>query len=111
MNKRTSGTGVIRTVEDRDLVERIKRIKRKLAEAAEDVRVEEGVTPPSISWEEQFKLAEKADCRRCFREAGGFLNVRMFLCPECGNKRCPKATDHRLDCTNSNEPGQEGSDY
>lgn len=30
---------------------------------------------------------------------------------ECGNKRCPKATDHTLGCTRSNEPGQEGSIY
>jgi hypothetical protein len=28
-----------------------------------------------------------------------------------GNKRCPKATDHELDCTGSNEPGQKGSAY
>jgi hypothetical protein len=35
----------------------------------------------------------------------------MVLCPTCGNKRCPKATDHRLDCTNSNEPEQYGSIY
>lgn len=37
--------------------------------------------------------------------------TRMILCPECGNKRCPHATDHNLPCTNSNEPGQEGSRY
>lgn len=37
--------------------------------------------------------------------------VRMILCPKCGNKRCPHATDHRLACTNSNEPGQPGSSY
>ena len=35
----------------------------------------------------------------------------MILCPECGNKRCPHATDHRLDCTGSNESGQPGSIY
>ena len=35
----------------------------------------------------------------------------MILCPQCGNKRCPRATDHRLDCTNSNDPGQPGSRY
>ncbi len=40
------------------------------------------------------------------------LNMpRMILCPTCGNKRCPKASDHRLDCTGSNEPGQPGSVY
>lgn len=37
--------------------------------------------------------------------------TRMILCPDCGNKRCPRATDHRLHCTNSNEPGQMGSTY
>ena len=36
---------------------------------------------------------------------------RMFICPECGNKRCPRATDHRNSCTSSNEPGQPGSRY
>ena len=30
---------------------------------------------------------------------------------ECGNKRCPHATDHRHACTGSNEPGQPGSVY
>jgi hypothetical protein len=35
----------------------------------------------------------------------------MILCPTCGNKRCPKATDHALACTRSNEPGQAGSVY
>ena len=35
----------------------------------------------------------------------------FIICPDCGNKRCPKATDHRLECTGSNEPGQKGSRY
>lgn len=38
-------------------------------------------------------------------------DMRMVLCPTCGNKRCPRATDHRLECTKSNEPGQPGSSY
>ena len=38
-------------------------------------------------------------------------NTRMFLCPECGNKRCPRATDHREACTGSNDPDQLGSRY
>lgn len=37
--------------------------------------------------------------------------TRMILCPSCGNKRCPRATWHGLECTNSNEPGQPGSRY
>lgn len=36
---------------------------------------------------------------------------RMILCSDCGNKRCPKASDHRLGCTSSNEPDQPGSVY
>lgn len=36
---------------------------------------------------------------------------KYFTCPKCGNKRCPHATDHRLPCGNSNEPGQLGSMY
>jgi len=30
----------------------------------------------------------------------------MIVCPVCGNKRCPKASDYRYKCTNSNDPGQ-----
>lgn len=35
----------------------------------------------------------------------------MHLCPDCGNKRCPRATNHENACTGSNEPGQAGSRY
>lgn len=38
-------------------------------------------------------------------------DMRFVVCPDCGNKRCPKANDHRNDCSGSNEPGQEGSAY
>jgi hypothetical protein len=38
-------------------------------------------------------------------------DMRMILCPDCGNKRCPKATHHDNTCTNSNEPNQPGSCY
>ena len=34
-----------------------------------------------------------------------------YACEICGNKRCPHHSDHRLPCTESNEPGQEGSVY
>lgn len=37
------------------------------------------------------------------------LDSRMVLCPTCGNKRCPRANDHRHDCSGSNLPGQPGS--
>lgn len=38
-------------------------------------------------------------------------DMRFVVCPDCGNKRCPRANDHRNACTGSNEPGQEGSAY
>lgn len=37
--------------------------------------------------------------------------TRMILCVVCGNKRCPKATDHDLICTGSNDSHQAGSVY
>lgn len=40
-----------------------------------------------------------------------YVLTHMIVCPRCGNKRCPHATDHNLVCTNSNEPGQKGSRY
>jgi hypothetical protein len=46
--------------------------------------------------------------------SGMMLNlalVTMIVCNTCGNKRCPRATDHRLACTNSNDPHQLGSRY
>lgn len=36
---------------------------------------------------------------------------RMIVCKNCGNKRCPKATNCDLECTNSNELGQVSSSY
>ena len=50
-------------------------------------------------------------CHFCFNESGQAFFDRMILCPECGNKRCPRATNHKLQCTNSNEPNQAGSVY
>lgn len=31
---------------------------------------------------------------------------RMIVCPDCGNKRCPRAEYHGYKCTGSNEPEQ-----
>ena len=38
-------------------------------------------------------------------------DMRFIVCPDCGNKRCPKATHHDNACTNSNAPGQAGSSW
>ena len=45
-------------------------------------------------------------------ERGWPVTMSTFIvCPDCGNKRCPRSTDHNLACTCSNEPGQPGSRY
>jgi hypothetical protein len=64
-------------------------------------------------------IALPADCcidccmeRMEKQRAQGVFPIRQFIaCPECGNKRCPKATNHNNACTGSNEPGQAGSAY
>lgn len=48
-------------------------------------------------------------CRTCRPVA--LNDMRFVVCPDCGNKRCPRANDHRNSCTWSNELGQEGSAY
>ena len=64
------------------------------------------------------RLAEpepRCGCHKCNEGVAingiPFASTRMILCPTCGNKRCPHASDHRLACTDSNEPGQAGSVY
>lgn len=53
-------------------------------------------------------LALKAQ-RACWCHTCDPATVRFVVCPDCGNKRCPKATHHAHACTNSNDPGQPGS--
>jgi hypothetical protein len=53
--------------------------------------------------------AERCWCRTC--RPITMRDMRMVLCPTCGNKRCPHANDHRNTCTGSNEMGQPGSAY
>ncbi|HIB9037337.1 TPA: hypothetical protein ACWYGU_003035, partial [Citrobacter braakii] len=48
-------------------------------------------------------------CRTC--RPVTMSDMRFVVCPECGNKRCPHANDHRNACTGSNEPGQVSSAY
>ena len=55
-------------------------------------------------------------CRACNRDTVGpgglpYLATTFVVCPDCGNKRCPHATNHRHECTDSNAPGQPGSEY
>lgn len=69
-------------------------------------RLEQVPSPRSCCqthWHEDYmKLDEKVK---------DFIFRPFIACSICGNKRCPKATDCSLDCTDSNESGQPGSIY
>lgn len=61
---------------------------------------------------------DQCPCIRCLEESDvrdergwPIAGTRMILCPTCGNKRCPHASDHRHACTHSNKSGQPGSVY
>jgi hypothetical protein len=55
-------------------------------------------------------VLESCGCHACLAKLGEESQF-MVLCRECGCKRCPKATNHRHDCTRSNDSGQVGSSY
>ena len=65
------------------------------------------------------RVSKRQKCHNCHVCLEGEVNgqgipvlaIRMVLCPKCGNKRCPRATNHELKCTGSNQPGQSGSYY
>lgn len=67
-------------------------------------------TPLSDPMENCFKCAQCLD-QLATPTGMPFSTMQMIVCTDCGNKRCPKATNHRNDCTGSNDPGQEGSRY
>jgi len=50
------------------------------------------------------------DCWQCHKDQNAMIDT-MIVCPECGNKRCPMANNHRNECSGSNEPGQKDSAY
>lgn len=114
------------TIDCRTKEERAADIGRQLADGVRraasgavcnDPRTVEGVDV-SFDTEKHMNFApEQCECHRCIEEKGlkvgplPLSSVKMILCPTCGNKRCPKANDHRNECSGSNEPGQPGSAY
>lgn len=52
-------------------------------------------------WDNQEN--EKCMCLKC--TPNKTPNRRFNVCSICGNKRCPHASDHNFECTNSNEVG------
>jgi hypothetical protein len=54
---------------------------------------------------------ESQDSQDFLRLTGNMRFGGMIVCPDCGSKRCPKASHHDSACTGSNESGQDGSAY
>ena len=59
--------------------------------------------------EAQPEQEQKCWCTTC--RPITMSDMRFVVCPDCGNKRCPKANDHCNACTESNEVGQKGSSW
>ena len=82
----------------------------------EDIQERAYVMPESMKEEIEYYKDWDCYCFNCNKDQKDKFGIsrtasRMILCPLCGNKRCPHATDHNNECTNSNEPGQPGSRY
>ena len=64
---------------------------------------------PSVTVIPEAQLYTCAWCETC--RPITVDDMRMVLCPTCGNKHCPHAHDHRNACTHSNAVGQPGSSW
>lgn len=70
--------------------------------------VNDGSAPPPPLANDELRTCW---CFMCLSDPEHGLPRHLICCPACGNKRCPRATDHRLACTGSNEPDQFGSRF
>ena len=95
--KKLSSRYAITIIEQQEEISRLKRENNNLRQKLHRGKSED----PGITVEETQT--------RCWCEACRPLtmsDMRFIVCPKCGNKRCPKATDHRNKCTGSNELNQ-----
>lgn len=92
----------ILTAENERLEARIRELEARATARAENTAV--------ISADSAVNsLTPACGCQTC--RPITMADMRMVLCPACGNKRCPHGNDHRNACTGSNERGQAGSAY
>lgn len=86
-----------------------------------DLKIERRITPSGAVHDTHEGIIDcslpVADCwcHKCHEgeivDGVPYASTRMIVCPDCGNKRCPHANDHRNQCTHSNAAGQPGSAY
>lgn len=82
-------------------------------ESTSQTRFSFGKSRPSIgTWQPLYARPAQAAAKPCWchkcnegRLVNGipFAMTQMIVCPICGNKRCPHASDHALACTASND--------
>lgn len=90
---------------------RIRKIADDLAEVGKWMDEDKGYQESTHEKQQEW-AKRRCWCHTCRPiDASDPESVYMRLCPLCGNKRCPKATNHTHECTNSNEPNQVGSIY
>ena len=81
---------------------------RALADALETTGRPGGICQQAANYLRAQADAEQCWCHKCNegRLVNGipFAATQMIVCPICGNKRCPHASDHALACTASNDP-------
>ena len=110
-------------------VEELRAENKRLKEERQhlDRRVEHAATRIQVSTQKlldavgkvvaaaEDQVVQTCWCFYCLHVPAAGVNSPAFqhliVCPTCGNKRCPKATNHRFECTASNDPGQPGSLY
>lgn len=80
-----------------------------LSEIRQRIAAAPVVSQPLTTEAERTEASAQCWCSTC-RPVNPMVDAdnRMVVCPDCGNKRCPRASDHIYRCSGSNEPGQVG---
>ena len=94
---------------DDDRIDGIKRIVSELVAATQPQNAPQNIPEIIPGWIPVSEQKPDCWCRTCRPVV--LNDMRFVVCPDCGNKRRPRANDHRNACTGSNEPGQGGSAY
>lgn len=76
------------------LLDRIRELKAQVAALQEELGRK---VLPAVGWREVWPRVPACWCTKCDDEATPF-RFRMNVCPQCGDKRCPRAEDHEKAC-------------
>ena len=80
---------------------------RSLHARVQELEAQRNLALAKQAWDRGIKSPE-CHCEACDIAANSGRRSRMSLCPQCGNKRCPRASSHSNACTSSNAQAQKG---